>query len=364
MFLSAGTEVKTPLKSRFNFLRTISFHLLLAFFFNQRNLHFMQTKHVSSWERINTDSPSTVMDACGWKVNVSLSQWKQTNVIHSHHTDNTLSTSWLPAPVAAGGTGVLCECSSKDLHSSFSLNKLLSLCCIWKGFCLFRISWSGSMKSILGCKRGHCCLILFDSLPPKWCHISRGSTYQRHLIYYCSSKVPENLSICKNLQSDNTDNSLSHSCHICCPSHTHFNSATEIMHILFWELIICVLTSSCRTTSDVAGLVSDKNTPLHRPSKLEVLGGSTHCKSYERLFKAQVWQCVKGAVREERWTVPVQLPFNDYAITQLLIRTDLRGLGPETWTGLFDLVNPFKVDVSVPICHFSLFCLLFFCCFF
>lgn len=56
-------------------------------------------------------------------------------------------------------------------------------------------------------------------------------------------------------------------------------------------LLLCF---SSRTTSNSPRLVPNKNPPLHWPSELEVPGGSTHRQGYERLFKTQVWQRVRG----------------------------------------------------------------------
>lgn len=71
--------------------------------------------------------------------------------------------------------------------------------------------------------------------------------------------------------------------------------------------VICSLSlcnkcfcSSSRTTPDSTRLVSNKNPPLHWPSELKVFGGSTNCKGYERLFKTQVWQCVKEKQKKRR----------------------------------------------------------------
>lgn len=65
----------------------------------------------------------------------------------------------------------------------------------------------------------------------------------------------------------------------------------------YWESMIVMCShcfySSFRTTSDSTRFVSNKNPSLYWPSKLEILGGSTTCKGYERLFKTQVWHCVK-----------------------------------------------------------------------
>lgn len=60
--------------------------------------------------------------------------------------------------------------------------------------------------------------------------------------------------------------------------------------------LVCGFISACsnclrfsfRTASDSTGHVSNKNPPLHRPAELKVLGGSTYCKSYDRLLKTQV----------------------------------------------------------------------------
>lgn len=65
------------------------------------------------------------------------------------------------------------------------------------------------------------------------------------------------------------------------------------------KLRVINLSVTSRTTSDSTGLVSDRNPPLHRPAELEVLGGSTYCKSYDRLFKAQVWHFVSPQMEDE-----------------------------------------------------------------
>lgn len=59
------------------------------------------------------------------------------------------------------------------------------------------------------------------------------------------------------------------------------------------------LSPTFRTTSDSTGLVSNKDPPLHRLAELKVLGGSTYCKSYDRLFKTQVWQFVSPKLEDE-----------------------------------------------------------------
>lgn len=48
-----------------------------------------------------------------------------------------------------------------------------------------------------------------------------------------------------------------------------------------------------RTTSEPSRHVSNKDPSLHRPSELKVLRGSPHRQGHERLFKTQVWQCVR-----------------------------------------------------------------------
>lgn len=45
-----------------------------------------------------------------------------------------------------------------------------------------------------------------------------------------------------------------------------------------------------RSTQDIAGPVSDKDSSVHRPSKLKVPGGLAYCQGDERLLKTQVWQ--------------------------------------------------------------------------
>lgn len=69
--------------------------------------------------------------------------------------------------------------------------------------------------------------------------------------------------------------------------------------VQFLSLCVINLSVAFRTTADSAGLVSNKDPPLHRPAELKVLGGSTYCKSYDRLFKTQVWQFVSPKMEDE-----------------------------------------------------------------
>lgn len=69
--------------------------------------------------------------------------------------------------------------------------------------------------------------------------------------------------------------------------------------VQFLSLYVINLSAPFRTTSDSAGLVSNKDPPLHRPAELEVPGWSTYCKSYDRLFKTQVWQFVSPKIMED-----------------------------------------------------------------
>lgn len=63
---------------------------------------------------------------------------------------------------------------------------------------------------------------------------------------------------------------------------------------------LCVINLSVtfRTTSESTGLVPNTNPPLHRPAELKVPGGSTYCKSHDRLFKTQVWQFVSPKMED------------------------------------------------------------------
>lgn len=60
-------------------------------------------------------------------------------------------------------------------------------------------------------------------------------------------------------------------------------------------LTLANLSPFSRPAQDVAGPVSDKDSSVHRPSKLKVPGGLAYCQGDEGLLKTQVWQCLTEA---------------------------------------------------------------------
>lgn len=56
--------------------------------------------------------------------------------------------------------------------------------------------------------------------------------------------------------------------------------------------VIFIFFNSSRPAQDTTGPVSDKDSSVHRPSKLKVPGGLAYCQGDEGLLKTQVRQCL------------------------------------------------------------------------